>query len=130
MKDPIYKINLADLEVEIAASGTKENTSTPVVFGDRFKNETEGEKGTIAGRHGELSLCLKLSGSGTLKAEAKVSDNDTDYATVSPEIATGLTAGYHHVAFSVPSTPYMTILLTETGGANSITVDRCNIISR
>ena len=130
MKDPIYRINLEDLEVEISASGTAENDSTPIVFGPRFANETEGEKGALAGRHGELSLAIKLSGSGTLKAQAKVSGNGVDYDIVDTEIVTGLTAGYHVVAFSVPLCTHMTILLTETGGANSITVDECNVISR
>jgi len=124
MKDPIYNSKIFTAET-IAASGTLENSSAPLVFGPKIA------KGNNVGRNGEFNLWLKLTGNGTLKAQAKCSGNDgVDYVTIVPEIETGLVAGNYLISFSLPLCTQFTILLTETGGANQIVVAECNVISR
>lgn len=129
MKDPIYKIEIFKDET-IAASGTLENTTAPIVFGPRNANETENDKGASVGRLGSLALWLKLSGTGTLKAQAKCSGNDGVDYIIKEDIKVGMVAGEYLEPFAVPLCTHMTILLTETGGANSVVVEECNLISR
>lgn len=123
MKDPIFINKLIDEDIEIAASGTLD---TDVMH---FAKNTDK-----AGRLGSLSLFLVLTGTGTLKVEAKTNGDDvdasTDYATKTPEIITTAGAGTHHVAFSIPLSSKAKLALTEDGGANAITVNKCYVLSR
>jgi len=80
---------------------------------------------------GIFSLQLAVTGNGTLKAEIKLSNNGTDFLI--PEgalpIMTGLTKtsgpgadGKVLKGFTTDLASFLKILLTETGGASTVTV--------
>jgi hypothetical protein len=81
---------------------------------------------------GIFSLQLAITGDGTLKVEAKVSNDGTTYLVPdgASEIKTGLTKtsgpggdGKIFIGFqTLGVSRFVKILLTETGGANSVTV--------
>ena len=102
--------------VTIAASGT--DTSDAILFGTRVPD-------------GFFSLQVTLTGSGTAKIEYQLSNDGTDYLT--PSSASDVVTT--HTVSSGPGsdgkdiykiesmvTRGMKIKVTETGGANSITV--------
>lgn len=121
MKDDIFVKEIISEDTALAASGTYENTSDPILF-----EKNVGK----AGRNGNLSFWLKFTGSGTLKVEAKCSGNrGDDYVTITPELSTGLAAGNHLVAFAVPICTHMTLLITEEG-VDTVTINELNVISR
>ncbi len=84
---------------------------------------------TLSGRN--LSLQLQVTGDGTLKAEKELSNNETDYlipegggeiiANVTKTSGPG-TNGKLIKAFTTEVAGILKILLTETGGANPVTV--------
>lgn len=78
---------------------------------------------------GIFGIQLKLTGDGIAKVEYLESYNSVDFVTPSGaiEIVTGFTktsgtSGVDVITFEPEICPYMKIKVTETGGANSITV--------
>jgi len=77
-------------------------------------------------RAGYFSLQIEISGTGTAKIEYLLSNNGTDYIepATATDIATGVTAANDNeiYSFSPELARYLKIKVTETGGANSVTV--------
>ena len=82
---------------------------------------------------GNFSLQLEVTGDGTIKAEKKLSNNDVDYLIPKGEedtpLLTGVTKtsgpggdGKLIVGFSSDVANQIKFLLTETGGADTVTV--------
>lgn len=71
---------------------------------------------------GNFALHYTISGSGTASLYiATSSTSGGTYVTYATAIATGKTAGTYYTPFAPPVAPWVKILVTETGGAQSIT---------
>lgn len=72
---------------------------------------------------GLFALHYTIAGSGTATvAFSQSSTYDGTYVTGATAIATGKTAGTYYTAFAPPISPWMKILVTETGGSQNIIV--------
>jgi len=73
---------------------------------------------------GYFSLQWTITGTGTAKIEYNVSHDGTNYQEPvgATDIATGQTAGTNSASFTPIIAPYIKIKVTETGGANAVTV--------
>jgi hypothetical protein len=71
---------------------------------------------------GNFALHYTIAGSGTASLSFSTSSTSGGtFVTYATAIATGKTAGTYYSPFSPPVSPWMKILVTETGGAQSIT---------
>ena len=71
---------------------------------------------------GSFALHYTISGSGTAALYVSTSSTSTGtYVTYGTAIATGKTSGTYYTPFSPPVAPFVKILVTETGGAQSVT---------
>ena len=75
---------------------------------------------------GYLSVQVAITGDGTAKVEALVSNDGTNYVTAegTTAIMTGKTKtpGNYLAAFTLPPCKKFKLVITETSGANSVTV--------
>ena len=85
---------------------------------------TETDGVNLHNRAGIFSLFYTLTGTGTGKIEYQISYDDVTYAEPSEalDVGTGLTAGSDFISFEPVLAPFIRLKITETGGANSITI--------
>lgn len=97
--------------------------STAVAAGDDYSGTTTTY--TVGNREGFFSIQASATGSGAAKIEYYVSMDGTNFAEPSgaSDIITGLTSssGTVTAAFDPPLCESLRIVVTETGGASSIT---------
>jgi len=112
--------------------------NAPIVTKNIFSAETITASGTATSTATDLSnmagfftIQVAVSGSGTCKIEYLLSNDGTNYLepTSASDIATGVTAtsgpgtdGKNIYSFSPEMAKYIKIKITETGGANTVTV--------
>lgn len=92
---------------------------------------------SVFGGSGFMSLQVAITGDGTAKAEYLVSNDGSDYldpvgaadiySSFTKTSGTG-TNGKDLQSFSVPAAGFLKIKITETGGANSITISAWGVI--
>jgi len=78
---------------------------------------------------GFASLQVEISGSGTLKIEQTTSNDGLTFNEPSgaSDIVTALTTGSAIYPFDLSFAKYLRILLTETGGADSVTITKATL---
>lgn len=95
-------------------------TSAAVPTADIFASE--GRSGVSAA--GYFSVQLTVAGTGTARVEVLVSNDGTNFqeADGASDVMTGKTVGTSLASFTVPACKEFKLKITETGGANAVTV--------
>ncbi len=79
---------------------------------------------------GFASLQIEVSGSGTMQITHKSSNDGVNFYAVDGfnNIVTALTAGGALYAFDLPFAQHLQLVFTETGGTNTITIDKATLL--